>query len=96
MNSSAPGSLTGSITFATQGGRFVATVQPGSVVSMEDIASHSFRQFTLVLRIAGGTGRYLHANGLSSLTYSSVWTHTWVNGVYVDRIDDTGTLVCKH
>ncbi|MGE5273755.1 MAG: hypothetical protein ACM3QU_08340 [Verrucomicrobiota bacterium] len=55
--------------------------------------SHSFRDFTLVLRITGGTGRYSHAGSLLSLTYSSVWTHTFVNGVYVDEIEDTGTLV---
>jgi hypothetical protein len=60
---------------------------------MEDIASRSFRDFTLTLRVTGGTGRYARATGLLSLTYSSVWTHTVVDGGFVDRIDDTGTLV---
>lgn len=87
--------VAGSLTFATHGGRFTATVQPGGVVAMEEIASHSFRDFTLVLRITGGTGRYSHASGLLTLTYSSVWTHTFVNGVAVDKIEDTGTLVGK-
>jgi hypothetical protein len=85
--------VTGSITFATRDGRFTATVQPGSVVSTEEIASRSFRDFTLALRIVGGTGLYSRTTGRLSLTYSSVWTHTWVNGVRVDRIDDAGTLV---
>ena len=85
--------VTGSITFATRGGRFTAAVQPGSVVSKEEIASRSFRDFTLALRIVGGTGSYSRASGRLSLTYSSVWTHTWVNGVYVDKIEDAGTLV---
>jgi hypothetical protein len=85
--------VTGSITVSTPSGRFTAVVQRGGVVSMEDIASRSFRDFTLALRVTGGTGRYARANGLLSLTYSSVWTHTVVDGVSVDRIDDTGTLV---
>ena len=84
--------VTGSITVSTPGGRFTAVVQPGGVVSMEDIASHSFRDFTLVLRITAGTRRYAHASGLLGLTYSSVWTHTFVDGVFVSEIDDTGTL----
>ena len=87
--------VTGSLTVSTPGGRFTAVVQPGGVVSMEDIASHSFRDFTLVLRITAGTGRYSHANGLLRLAYSSVWTHTFVNGVFVDEIADTGTLAGK-
>ena len=85
--------VTGSITFSTRDGRFSAVVQPGSVVSTEEIASRSFRDFTLALRIVGGTGLFSHSTGRLSLTYSSVWTHTWVNGVYVDKIEDTGTLV---
>jgi hypothetical protein len=85
--------VTGSLTMSTHGGRFTAVVEPGGVVSIEDIASRSFRDFTLQLRIVSGTGRFAHKTGLLSLTYSSVWTHTYVNGVYVDKIEDTGTLV---
>ena len=84
--------VTGSMTFSTRDGRFTAVAQPGSVVGTEEIASRSFRGFTLSLRVVGGTGPYAHATGRLSLTYSLVWTHTWVNGVYVDRIDDTGAL----
>ena len=85
--------VTGGLTVSTQGGRFTAVVRPGGVVSMEDIASRSFRDFTRQLRIVSGTGRFAHTSGLLGLTYSSVWTHTYVNGVYVDKIEDTGTLV---
>jgi hypothetical protein len=85
--------VTGTIRFVGNGGRFTAEVQPGGLVQFEDIASHSFRDFTLELRIVDGTGRYSHADGVLSLSYSSVWTHTTINGVDVNRIDDTGTLV---
>jgi hypothetical protein len=85
--------LAGSITFFARGGSWTGSVQPGSVVSMEDIASHSFRDFRVQLRIVGGTGRYAHARGRLSLTYSSVWTHEWENGLFVDGIADAGTLV---
>jgi hypothetical protein len=85
--------VTGTITFVGNGGRFTAEVQPGGLVQFEDIASHSFRDFTLELGIVHGTGRYSHADGVLSLSYSSVWTHTTINGVDVNRIDDTGTLV---
>ena len=85
--------VTGSLIVSTRDGRFRALVQPGGVVSMEDIASRSFRDFTLQLRIVSGTGRFARRSGLLSLTYSSVWIHTNVNGVYVDKIEDTGTLV---
>jgi hypothetical protein len=84
--------VTGTIRFVGNGGRFTAEVQPGGLVQFEDIASHSFRDFTLELRIVDGTGRYSHADGVLSLSYSSVWTHTTINGVDVNRIDDTGTL----
>jgi hypothetical protein len=85
--------LAGSITFSGRSGSWTASVQPGSVVSMEDIASHSFRDFRVQLRIVGGTGRYAHARGRLSLTYSSVWTHEWENGAFVNGIADAGTLV---
>jgi hypothetical protein len=84
--------LAGSISFSGRAGTLTASVQPGSVVSMEDIASHSFRDFRVQLRVVGGTGRYAHARGRLSLTYSSVWTHEWVNGAFVDGIADAGTL----
>jgi hypothetical protein len=85
--------VTGTVTFRGNGGRFTAEVQPGGLVSLEDIASHSFRDFTLELSVVSGTGRYSHIDGVLSLAYSSVWTHTSVNGVEVNQIDDTGTLV---
>jgi hypothetical protein len=84
--------VSGSITFSTRAGGLTTSVRNGSVVSMEEIASHSFRDFRLQLRIVGGTGRYAHARGMMSVSYSSVWTHEWVNGVFVDSIADAGTL----
>ena len=84
--------MTGGITFSTRSGDFTATVQPGGIVSMEDIASHSFRNFRLHLLIVGGTRRYANMRGRLSLSYESVWTHEWVNGVFVDETADTGTL----
>ncbi len=85
--------LAGSITFSARAGSLTGSVQPGSVVSIEDIASHSFRDFRVQLRIVGGTGRYAHARGRLSLTYSSVWRHEWVDGVFVEGIADAGTLI---
>jgi hypothetical protein len=87
--------VTGTIVFVASGGRFTVDVRPGSIVRLEDIASRSLREFTLDLRIVGGTGRYAHASGVLSLSYSSLWTHTTINGVFVDTIEDTGTLVGK-
>jgi hypothetical protein len=87
--------VTGTIVFAANGGRFTVEVRPGSIVRLEDIASQSLREFTLDLGIVGGTGRYAHAAGVLSLSYSSLWTHTTINGVFVDMIEDTGTLVGK-
>jgi hypothetical protein len=66
--------VTGGITFSTRAGDFTATVQPGGIVSMEDIASHSFRNFRLHLLIVGGTRRYANMHGRLSLSYESVWT----------------------
>jgi hypothetical protein len=87
--------VTGTITFTTERASFTAEVQPGSLVQLDDIASHSTRTFSLDLEIVDGTGRYLHAGGRLSLDYVSVWTHTVVNGVPVNEIDDTGTLAGK-
>lgn len=84
--------LAGSITFTTRAGRFTAAAQPGSVVSMEEIGSHSFRDFRLELRIVRGMGRYADARGRLSLSYSSVWRHERVNGLVLDGIADAGTL----
>ena len=84
--------VTGGITFSTRAGESTAVVRPGGIVSMEDIASHSFRNFRLQLIIVGGTRNYAHMRGRLSLSYESVWTHEWVNGVFVDDIADTGTL----
>jgi hypothetical protein len=85
--------VTGTITFAANGGRFTVAVQPGSLVRLEDIASHSVRDFTLELSVVAGTGRYSHADGSLRLSYSAVWTHTTINGVFVNTIEDTGTVV---
>jgi hypothetical protein len=84
--------VAGGITFSTRTGDFTASVQPGGIVSMEDIASHSFRNFRVQLIIVGGTRHYAHLRGRLSLSYESVWTHEWVDGVFVDDIADTGTL----
>ena len=84
--------VTGSITFSTRSGDITAAVQPGGIVSMDDIPSHSFRNFSLELLIVGGTRRFEHMRGRLSVSYESVWTHQFVNGVFVDEIVDTGTL----
>jgi hypothetical protein len=87
--------VAGTITFTTNRGSFTAEVQPGGLVQLDDIASHSTRAFSLDLEIVDGTRRYSRADGALRLSYTSVWTHTTVNGVFVDEIEDTGTLVGK-
>lgn len=84
--------VTGTITFSAKNGDFTAAVQPGSVVALEEIASHSFRHFTLDLTVVSGTGSYKHANGRLTLSYASVWEHQFVGGVFVSDIEDSGTL----
>jgi hypothetical protein len=85
--------VTGTITFSGKRGDFTAEVEPGSVVALEDIASHSFRTFTLQLRVTGGTRSYKHADGELVLSYTSTWSHYYDgNGQFVNTIEDEGTL----
>jgi hypothetical protein len=83
----------GSITFSGHRGSFTAVVQPGSVVGLVEIPSHSFRNFDLTLRVTDGTRGYAHADGLLSLLYTSTWAHFFdSNGNFINTITDQGTL----
>ena len=86
--------VTGTITFSSTRGNFTTAVEPGSVVALEDIASHSFRTFTLTLGVETGTRSYTHADGTLTLSYSSVWSHFFDSETlqFRNRIDDSGTL----
>src|SRR5581483_1916186 len=84
--------VTGTITFASGRGDFTGAGQPGSVVAVEEIASHSFRRFTITLAVVGGTRDYARARGTLTLAYVSTREHQLVDGAYVDAITDTGTL----
>jgi hypothetical protein len=84
--------VTGTITFSAKNGDFTAEVQTGSFVALEDIRSHSVRDFTLELDVVSGTRGYAHASGALSLAYTSIWEHQFVNGVFIDEIVDSGTL----
>jgi hypothetical protein len=84
--------VTGTITFSAKNGDFTAEVQTGSVVALEEIASHSFRDFTLDLEVVSGTRRYAHASGALTLAYTSIWEHEFVDGVFINEIGDSGTL----
>ena len=88
--------VSGTITFSTNRGDFTAVVQPASFAETLDIASTSVRWFTLTLRVVSGTRSYAHADGILKLFLTSTWIHTWVNTgddvVFVDRVDDSGTL----
>jgi hypothetical protein len=84
--------VTGTITFSSSRGDFTATVQPQSIVALEEIASHSFRDFTLALAVVSGKRSYAHARGSLVLSYESVWEHDTVDGVFVNVISDQGTL----
>ena len=87
-------SVTGSITFSGNRGSFTGVVQPGSLVGLEDIASHSWRFFGLTLRVTDGTRGYTNADGLLSLSYTSTWTHFFdmYSGQFINTITDEGTL----
>jgi hypothetical protein len=85
-------SVTGTITFSAKRGDFTAIVQSDSVVRLEDIASHSWRSFTHTLVVVSGTRSYVHAGGTLALAYTSTWTHEFVDGVFVNKIEDSGTL----
>jgi hypothetical protein len=87
--------VSGSIAFTTKRGSFTGVVQPGSVVALVDIASNSWRNFTLTLQIVDGTRKYARANGaILTLSYSSDWAHyfDFDTGQFIDTITDSGTL----
>jgi hypothetical protein len=87
--------VTGSITFTSKRGSFTAIPQPGSVVAFEDIASNSFRNFTLTLEVVDGTRGYAHADGaILTLSYTSDWEHFFdgTTGQFINTIIDSGTL----
>lgn len=84
--------VTGTITFSAKKGDLTVSAQPGSELALEEIASHSFRDFALDLQVVSGTRGYAHASGRLSLVYHSVWTHTFIDGVFVSVIVDSGTL----
>ena len=86
--------VAGAITFTANRGSFTGVVQPGGVVARQDIASHSWRTFTLTLAITSGTRGYAHAGGLLTLTYTSTWSHFYDPEAlaFVSQIDDAGTL----
>jgi hypothetical protein len=84
--------VTGTIAFSAKRGDFTAAVQSDSVVRLEDIASHSWRSFTLSLVVVSGTRSYAHAGGTLTLSYTSTWTHEFVDGVFINKIEDSGTL----
>ena len=87
--------VSGSITFTTKRGSFTGVVQPGSVVALVDIASNSWRNFTLTLEVVDGTRRYARADGtVLTLSYSSDWAHffDFDAGQFIDTISDSGTI----
>ena len=87
--------VTGSITFTSKRGSFTGVVEPGSVVALVDIASNSWRNFTLTLEVVDGTRAYARANGAElTLSYSSDWAHffDFDTGQFIDTITDSGTL----
>jgi hypothetical protein len=87
--------VTGSITFSASRGSFTAVVQPGSVVALTDIASHSWRTFTLTLGVADGTRGYAHLNDrVLTLSYTSEWAHYFDFDTlqFISTISDSGTL----
>lgn len=84
--------VTGTITFSAKKGDLTVSAQPGSELALEEIASHSFRDFALDLEVVSGTRGYAHASGRLTLVYHSVWTHTFIEGVFVSVIADSGTL----
>jgi hypothetical protein len=86
--------VSGTITFTGARGSFVGVVEPGSVVGLVDIASHSWRNFDLTLAITDGTRRYAHADGLLTLSYTSTFAHyfDFDANVFVSTISDEGAL----
>jgi hypothetical protein len=87
--------VSGSITFASKRGSFTAVAEPSSVVALVDIASNSWRNFTLTLDVVDATRAYKRANGAAlTLSYSSDWAHffDFDTGQFVNTITDSGTL----
>jgi hypothetical protein len=84
--------VTGTITFSAKKGDLTVSAQPGTELALEEIASHSFRDFALDLEVVSGTRGYAHASGRLTLVYHSVWTHTFIDDVFVSVIVDSGTL----
>jgi hypothetical protein len=87
--------VSGSITFTSKRGSFTGVVEPGSVVALVDIASNSWRNFTLTLDVVDATRAYKPANGAElTLSYSSDWAHffDFDTGQFVNTITDSGTL----
>jgi hypothetical protein len=87
--------VTGSITFTAKRGSFTAIAEPGSVVALVDIASNSWRNFTLTLDVVDATRGYARANGAElTLSYSSDWAHyfDFDTGQFINTITDSGTL----
>jgi hypothetical protein len=87
--------VSGSIAFTTKRGSFTGVVQPGSVVALVDIASNSWRNFTLTLEVVDGTRKYARADGaILTLSYSSDWAHyfDFDTGQFIDTITDSGAL----
>ena len=87
--------VSGSITFTSKRGSFTGVVEPGSFVALVDIASNSWRNFTLTLEVADGTRAYARANDAElTLSYSSDWAHffDFDTGQFIDTITDSGTL----
>jgi hypothetical protein len=87
--------VSGSITFTSKRGSFTGVVEPGSVVALVDIASNSWRNFTLTLEVVDGTRAYARANGAElTLSYSSDWAHffDFDTGQFIETITDSGTL----
>ena len=87
--------VTGSITFTGKRGSFTAIAEPGSVVALVDIASNSWRNFTLTLEVVDSSRGYTCANGaVLTLSYSSDWAHyfDFDTGQFVNTITDSGTL----
>ena len=87
--------VSGSIIFTSKRGSFTGVVEPGSVVALEDIASNSWRNFTLTLDVVGASRGYKHANGaVLTLSYSSDWAHyfDFDTGQFVSTITDSGAL----
>lgn len=87
--------VSGSITFTSKRGSFTGVVEPGSVVALVDIASNSWRNFTLTLEVTDASRAYTRAKGAElTLSYSSDWAHffDFDTGQFVNTITDSGAL----